>query len=450
VSTASSSVLLVNGRVVNDGVERPADVLISGQRIARVDAEIAPSKSTEVIDLDGAVLMPGMIDDQVHFREPGLTHKGDFYSESRAAVAGGITSYLDMPNNKPTITTRQRMVEKYALAEGRSFANYGFYFGASNDNLEEIRALQPNEVCGVKVFMGASTGNMLVDDEATLEGIFGSTPLLVATHCEDTPMILVQERAFKERYGDDVPMAAHPAIRSAEACYKSSSMAVGLARRHGTRLHVLHLTTARELELFDSGAARSKQITAEACVHHLWFDESRYADKGTLIKCNPAIKTEHDRLGLLAAVRDGVIDIIATDHAPHTLEEKSKAYFEAPAGLPLVQDALLSLLEHHHRGDLSLPLIAEKTAHAPADLFAIPQRGYVREGYFADLVAVDLKASTNPTRKRVLSKCGWSPFEGETFNSQIRFTMVNGSMVYDHSGVAEEPVGQRLQFEQRW
>ena len=450
MSTASNNVLLVNGRVINDGAEREADVLIEGQRIVRIEPEIAAAKGTKVIDLDGAVLMPGMIDDQVHFREPGLTHKGDLYSESRAAVAGGITSYLDMPNNKPPITTRQRLVEKYALAEGRSFANYGFYFGASNDNLEEIKALQPDEACGLKVFMGASTGNMLVDDEATLEGIFGSTPLLVATHCEDTPMILVQERAYRTRYGDDVPMFEHPAIRSAEACYKSSSMAVGLARRYGTRLHVLHLTTARELELFESGPAGSKRITAEACVHHLWFDESRYADKGALIKCNPAIKTEQDRLGLLAAVRDGVIDIIATDHAPHTSEEKANSYFEAPAGLPLVQDALLSLLELHHRGDLSLPLIVEKTAHAPAELFAIPERGYVREGFFADLVVADLNAVTHPTRQRVLSKCGWSPFEGETFNSQIRMTLVNGAIVYDQSGVGAEPHGQRLRFDQRW
>ncbi len=450
MSAGSESLLLTNGRVINDGGERHADVLIEGPRIARVDARITPPRGARVVDLDGAVVLPGMIDDQVHFREPGLTHKGDIYSESRAAVAGGITSYLDMPNNKPTITTRPRLEEKYALAEGRSFANYGFYFGASNDNLEEIKALRPNEACGVKVFMGASTGNMLVDDEATLEGIFGSTPLLVATHCEDTPMILAQEQAYRRRFGSDVPMSEHPTIRSAEACYKSSSMAVGLARRYGTRLHVLHLTTARELALFEAGAARDKQITAEACVHHLWFDDSRYSDKGTLIKCNPAIKTEQDRLGLLAAVRDDVIDIIATDHAPHTLEEKSNSYFEAPAGLPLVQDALLSLLEHHLRGDLSLALIAEKTAHAPADLFAIPERGYVREGYFADLVVVDLNAQTDATRQRVLSKCGWSPFEGERFNSRIRMTIVNGVLAYDENGVGAEPLGQRLQFDQRW
>lgn len=444
------SVLLANGRVISDGADRQVDVLVEGQRIARIDGHIKAQQSTRVIDLGGALLLPGMIDDQVHFREPGLVHKGDLYSESRAAVAGGITSFFDMPNNKPTITTRQRLQEKYALADGRCFANYGLYFGASNDNLEEIKALKPDEVCGVKVFMGASTGNMLVDDEATLEGIFGSTPLLVATHCEDTPMILAQERAFKARYGDDVPMAEHPTIRSAEACYKSSSMAVGLARRYGTRLHVLHLTTARELELFEPGDARDKKITAEACVHHLWFDQGSYAERGTLIKCNPAIKTEQDRLGLIAAVRDGIIDIIATDHAPHTLEEKSRNYFEAPAGLPLVQDALLSLLEHYHRGALSLPLIVEKIAHAPADLFAIPERGYVREGYFADLVVADLNASTEVSRQRVLSKCGWSPFEGETFSSEIRMTLVNGTVVYDHGDVSTNPVGQRLRFDQRW
>lgn len=445
-----AQVLLTNGRIVSDGVEREADVLIEGERITRIDRQIAAQQGSKVIDIDGAVLLPGMIDDQVHFREPGLTHKADFNSESRAAVAGGITSFLDMPNNKPTITTRRRLEEKYALAEGRCFANYGFYFGASNDNLEEIKRLRPDEACGVKVFMGASTGNMLVDDEATLEGIFGSTPLLVATHCEDTPMILAEERAYRSRYGDEVPMTEHPNIRSAEACYKSSSMAVGLAHRYGTRLHVLHLTTARELELFAAGDPRGKRVTAEACVHHLWFDESHYEDKGTLIKCNPAIKTEQDRLSLLAAVRSGVIDIIATDHAPHTLEEKSEPYFGAPAGLPLVQDALLSLLEHYHRGELSLTLLVEKTAHAPADLFAIPERGYIREGYFADLVVVDVEGSTAVTRERALSKCGWSPFEGQVFGSEIRMTLVNGAVAYDHGKVAAEAGGQRLRFDQRW
>jgi dihydroorotase len=442
--------LLANARVVNEGAERQQDVLVEGQRIARIDSQITADSTMRVLDLEGAVLLPGMIDDQVHFREPGLTHKGDLATESRAAVAGGITSFLDMPNNKPTITVRERLTEKYSVAAGRCFANYGFYFGASNDNLEQIKRLQPGEACGLKVFMGASTGNMLVDDAATLDAIFASAPMLVATHCEDTPMILAEERAHKERYGEDVPMQAHPQIRSAECCYKSSSMAVGLARKHGTRLHVLHLTTERELALFESGDARDKRITAEACVHHLWFDEGQYGDKGTLIKCNPAIKTEQDRLAILAAVRDGVIDIIATDHAPHTLAEKGQTYFGAPAGLPLVQDALLSLLEHHHRGDLDLPLIVEKVAHAPADLFAIRERGYIREGYFADLVVADLNGTTTVTQDRVLSKCGWSPFEGETFNSKIKMTFVNGSLAYDDSGVSEEPLGQALQFAQAW
>lgn len=446
----SKKILLANARVVNDGGERQQDVLVEGQRIGRIDNHIAADSTMRVIDLEGAVLLPGMIDDQVHFREPGLTHKGDLATESRAAVAGGITSFLDMPNNKPTITVRERLTEKYNVATGRCFANYGFYFGASNDNLEEIKRLRPGDACGLKVFMGASTGNMLVDDEATLDAIFATAPMLVATHCEDTPMILAAERAYKERYGEDVPMQAHPQIRSAECCYKSSSMAVGLARKHGTRLHVLHLTTAAELALFEAGEARDKQITAEACVHHLWFNEGRYADKGALIKCNPAIKTEQDRSGILAAIRNGVIDIIATDHAPHTLEEKGQTYFGAPAGLPLVQDALLSLLQHHHRGELSLPLIVEKVAHAPADLFAIRERGYIREGYFADLVVADLNATTTVTRDQVISKCGWSPFEGETFNSKIKMTFVNGSLAYDDSGVGAEPLGQALKFAQAW
>ena len=440
-------VLLVNGRVVSDGAEQQADVLIEGQRIARVGAQIAAPQGAQVIDLDGAVLLPGMIDDQVHFREPGLTHKGDLYSESRAAVAGGITSFFDMPNNKPTITTRQRLLEKYALAEGRCFANYGFYFGASNDNLEEIKALRPDEVCGVKVFMGASTGNMLVDDEATLEGIFGSTPLLVATHCEDTPMILAQEQSYRKRYGSDVPMSEHPAIRSAEACYKSSSMAVGLARRYGTRLHVLHLTTARELELFEAGNARSKQITAEACVHHLWFDQSRYADKGTLIKCNPAIKTAADREALLKAVREDRIDIIATDHAPHTLSEKGKTYFKAPAGLPLVQHVLLCLFDLAHADEISHERIVDKTSHAVADIFGVAERGYVREGYFADLVIMDPDKPTAVTSATLLAKCHWSPFEGHTFRSSVDTTIVNGTIVYQDGELTGEIAGRQMDFQ---
>ena len=443
-------ILLTNARVVNEGSEQDCDVLLDAERIARIDSRIAGDSTMRVFDLDGALLLPGMIDDQVHFREPGLTHKGNLATESRAAVAGGITSFLDMPNNKPTITSRERLVEKVAVAEGRCFANYGFYFGASNDNLEEIKRLKPDEACGLKVFMGASTGNMLVDDEATLDGIFRHAPMLVATHCEDTPMILAAEAEYRKRYGDNVPMQAHPEIRSAECCWKSSSLAVGLARKHGTRLHVLHLTTARELELFAAGDPRQKQITAEACVHHLWFEQSRYDDKGTLIKCNPAIKTEQDRVGIMAAIREGVIDIIATDHAPHTLEEKSERYFGAPAGLPLVQDALLSLLEHHRRGDLELPLIVEKVAHAPADLFAIRDRGYIREGYFADLVVADLDQPTVVTRDRVLSKCGWSPFEGETFGSAIKMTFVNGSLAYDGERVNDRPFGESLRFAQDW
>ncbi len=434
---------LVNARVVNEGRVFDADILIVDERIEAVGANLANPAGVEVIDVAGKLVMPGMIDDQVHFRDPGLTAKGDLVSESRAAIAGGITSFMDMPNTQPATVTRAALAEKYQRASGAVYGNFAFYLGATNDNLSEIKALRPGESCGVKVFMGASTGNMLVDDPNSLEAIFANAPTLVATHCEDSPTIWAAESEYRARYGDDIPMAFHPLIRSETACYKSSSLAVQLAKQHGTRLHVLHLTTAAELKLFEAGPAADKQITAEVCVHHLWFDAEDYAALGTRIKCNPAIKTAADRDGLINAVRDDVIDVIATDHAPHLLAEKNQPYFKAPAGLPLVQHALLSLLEHYHAGRFSLELIVRKSAHAVAQVFGVRERGFVREGYFADLVVVDPRGRTRVAPDNVLYKCGWSPFEGVEFRSAIEMTLVNGQIAYRNGRIAQ-PYGQRL------
>ncbi len=442
---SGDSILITNARVANEGAVREGDVLVRAGRIEKLAPAITADDVGRVVDARGRYLLPGFIDDQVHFREPGLTHKADIATESAAAVAGGITGFMDMPNTVPNATTRPLLAEKYRLAEGRARANYAFYLGGTNDNLDEIRALQPGECCGVKVFMGASTGNMLVDDPVVLEKVFADCPTLIATHCEDTPMIRANEARFRAQYGEDVPFAAHPLIRSAEACWASSSLAVDLARRHGTRLHVLHLSTARELELFEPGPLGGKRITAEACVHMLYLDDSAYASKGALVKCNPAIKTAADRAGLLAGLAEGRIAVIGTDHAPHTLEEKSGKYFAAPAGLPLVQHALLTLLEHVHDGTLPLELVVEKTSHAVAELFGIPERGYIREGYHADLVLVDHEATTPVSRESVLSKCGWSPFEGQTFRSRIDMTFVNGQVAYEDGRVTEVVAGQRLQ-----
>ena len=424
-----SVLALLNASLVNEGRIVATDVLVRADRIERVGPGAVPA-GARVVDLEGKHLLPGLIDDQVHCREPGLTHKATLATESLAAVCGGVTSFLDMPNTSPPTTDRAALAAKKQIAAATCHTNYGFYLGATNTNIEEIRRVGPADACGIKVFMGASTGNMLVDDPATLEAIFRDARLPVATHCEDTPMIRAAEQRAREKYGDAVPMSEHPRIRSAEACYRSSSLAVGLARRHGTRLHVLHLTTGRELELFDAGPIAAKSITAEVCAHHLWFDESRYADLGTRIKCNPAIKTAADRDALRRAVVADVIDVIATDHAPHTLAEKARGYFEAPAGLPLVQHSLLMLLEQHREGLYSLEKIVEKAAHNPAVLFGIEQRGFVREGYFADLVAVDLAATTRVDAAQIRYKCGWSPFEGTVFNSRVLLTVVNGSTVY--------------------
>lgn len=401
----------------------------------------------EVIDAAGCYLLPGMIDDQVHFREPGLTHKGDMATESAAAVAGGITSFLEMPNVQPQTTTREAVADKYRAAAGRARANFGFYLGATNGNLDEIRSLALNDACGIKVFMGASTGDMLVDEPRVLERLFAEAPLLIVTHCEDTPTIRENEARARARYGEDVPMAEHPRIRSAEACLKSSRLAIDLARRHDARLHVLHLTTAVEMDLFEAVHRREKRITGEACVHHLWFDESRYADLGTRIKCNPAIKSAGDREALLAAVNDGRIDVIATDHAPHTAEEKSRTYFAAPAGLPLVQHALLVLFDLARQGRLSIETIVERASHAPADLFGIVDRGYLREGCYADLVLVDPEQSQAVTAANLLYKCGWSPFEGHTFSAGVAATVVNGHVAWRDGKLTRSVAGQKLTFD---
>lgn len=446
VSPKSASPLLIaNARIVNEGRVTAGDVLIANGRIEKIAAMIAAPAGVAVHDARGRLLLPGMIDDQVHFREPGLTHKGDIASESAAAVAGGITSYMDMPNNIPPITTRALLAEKYAGVGGRSHANYAFYFGGANDNLEEIAALQADECCALKVFMGASTGNMLVDDPKTLEGIFQRSPMMVVTHCEDTPTIQKNEAAARAKYGEQVPWSEHPRIRSAEACYKSTDLATGLAKKYGSRLHVLHLTTARELDFFTPGPVAGKQITVEACIHHLLLDESDYATRGSLIKCNPAVKTAADRAALVRAVMEDRIDVIATDHAPHTLEEKGREYFKAPSGLPLVQHALLMGFELVRRGELDLHTLVRKTSHAVAELFKVRERGYIREGYFADLVLVDDSVSTTVRREDVLYKCGWSPLEGMSLPARIAATWVNGELAWDGHKVLA-PRGRRLRF----
>jgi dihydroorotase len=440
-------IVIVNAMIVNESEIKHGDVLIDDGRISEVGGNLSSRPHDRLIDATGRCLLPGLIDDQVHFREPGLTHKGDISSESRAAVAGGITSFMDMPNTQPTTTDQMALEAKRAAASGRAYANYAFYLGATNTNIEAVKSLDPQKACGVKIFMGASTGDMLVDNPHTLEAIFAQSPLLVATHCEDTPTILANEARYRSRYGDAVPMRCHPEIRSREACLKSSSLAVSLAKRHGTRLHILHLTTSEELQLLEPGPCDTKHITGEVCIHHLFFTASDYERLGTRIKCNPAIKLEGDRRALLEAVNEDRIDIIATDHAPHTLEEKQQPYFQAPSGLPLVQHALPALMEHYHRGVLSLPRIVEKTSHAVARLFEIKDRGYIREGYWADLVLVDLNHPHRVANEDVISRCGWSPFVNQRFQSLVDLTMVNGRVVYENGNIMEPPSGKPLAFE---
>jgi dihydroorotase len=441
-----SSYLLKNGTVVNEGSSKEYDVLIRKNRIEKIGKNLSDDSAT-IIDLAGKYIMPGCIDDQVHFREPGLTHKGNIYSESRAAVAGGITSFMEMPNTSPNATTQELLEDKYQIAKTHSIANYSFFMGATNDNLDEVLKTHASKVCGVKVFMGSSTGNMLVDNEKTLAGLFSNVPMLIATHCEDEQTVRKNLADAKLKYGTEIPIELHPVIRNEEACYLSSSLAVHLAERHGARLHVLHISTAKETELFNNQLSlKDKKITAEACVHHLWFSEEDYASKGTFIKWNPAVKTISDREGIWKALLDNRIDVVATDHAPHTIEEKKNNYLNAPSGGPLVQHALISMMEHVKKGKITIERVVEKMAHNPAILFRIKERGFIREGYYADIVVVDPGRSYSVQQSNILYKCGWSPFEGYTFSSSINKTFVNGEIVYENNKVAEGTNGMRLSF----
>lgn len=441
-------ILLKAATLINEGTERVADVLIENGRIAKIGPELRVDGSVDERDCTGMLLLPGCIDDQVHFREPGLTHKGNIASESRAAVAGGITSFMEMPNTVPNTLTQELLADKYDIGRRTSFANYSFFMGASNDNLEEVLKTNPQDVCGIKVFMGSSTGNMLVDNTETLERLFSEVSLLIATHCEDEGTIRANLEQFKERYGEDIPMSAHPLIRSEEACYLSSSKAVGLARKHNARLHILHISTGKETHLFGNDIPlEQKRITAEACVHHLWFTDADYDRKGSLIKWNPAVKTQADKDEIWKAVLDNRIDVIATDHAPHTIDEKGQKYLQAPSGGPLVQHALLAMLEASAQGKIERVRVAEKMAHAVATCFQIAERGFIREGYFADLVLVNPNAGTDVTKESLLYSCGWSPFEGTTFSHRIETTFVNGIPVYEHGKeCVYREAGMRLTF----
>lgn len=441
-------ILIKNATVVNEGKSFLSDVLIEDDRISSIDNSISSKHpDTRIINADGLHLLPGMIDDQVHFREPGLTHKEDIESGSKAAVAGGITSFIEMPNTQPQAVTIEELEKKFSRAAETSWANYSFMFGGTNDNLEEILKVDEKKVAGLKLFLGSSTGNMLVDDEKVLEEIFSKTPLLISVHCEDEGIIQENTRKFTEEYGEDIPVEKHPEIRSAEACYTSSSRAIALAKKTGARLHVFHVSTGMETKLFSNKLPlKDKKITAEVCVHHLWFTDKDYAEKGTKIKWNPAVKTEEDREMLWKALLDDRIDVIATDHAPHTIEEKGKPYLEAPSGGPLVQHALVALLEMHRRGRISMEKIVEKTAHNPAILFQIKDRGYIREGYKADLVLVDLNAPWAVKKENIFYKCGWSPFEGTTFRSRVTHTLVNGELVYEMFKFNKKGKAERLEF----
>jgi len=439
--------LIKNGTLVNEGKSIIMDILLQDGIIQKIDKNITADASMELIDASGLLVLPGCIDDQVHFREPGLTHKGTIASESRAAVAGGITSFMEMPNTIPNALTQEFLADKYDIAAVNSIANYSFFMGASNDNLEEVLKTDGRNVCGIKVFMGSSTGNMLVDKEKTLEGLFSKVPLLIATHCEDEATVRANLALYQDQYGENIPMSAHPLIRSEEACYLSSSLAVSLAKQYGSRLHVLHISTEKETHLFDNSIPLSeKKITAEACIHHLWFSEEDYLNKDTLIKWNPAVKKASDRIGIWEALLDNRIDVIATDHAPHTLEEKLRKYDHAPSGGPLVQHALLAMLEKVKEGYITVERMVEKMAHAPATLFRIENRGFLREGYAADIVLVNPSVPTKVKNEEVLYQCAWSPFHDYTFSSAISKTFVNGNLVFSDGKIQEQGSGQRLTF----
>ncbi|MEK6780778.1 MAG: dihydroorotase [Bacteroidota bacterium] len=442
--------LIVNARIVNEGKIFEGDVLIKGQFIEKISRGIKPQPMDTIIEANGSILIPGAIDDQVHFREPGLTHKATIYTESKAAVAGGVTSFMEMPNTVPPVFTQKLLEDKYQLAAKSSLANYSFFMGASNDNLDEVMKTDITTICGLKIFMGSSTGNLLVDNPQTLEGFFSRFPSLIAAHCEHEPTIRKNSEELRAKYGDEIPVKFHPQIRSHEACYLSSSFAVELARRNGTRLHILHISTARETELFVNSIPLSqKKITAEACIHHLWFSDEDYNRLGMLIKWNPAIKTKDDRQAIFTAVLDDRIDVIATDHAPHTWEEKQNTYFKAPSGGPLIQHSVVAMLEFYHQGKITLEKVVEKMCHNPAILFQIERRGFIREGYFADLVLIDLSKPWKVEKNNILAKCGWSPFEGQTFGSSITHTLVSGRLAYSNGQFDETTKGQRLMFNRK-
>lgn len=442
-----SKLLIRNARLVNEGRITETDVLIENGFIAQIKPGLSDATVNQVIDAKGQYLLPGVIDDQVHFREPGLTHKATIRSEARAAVAGGVTSFMEMPNTVPNALTQELLANKYDIAGQTSLANYSFFMGASNDNLDEVLRTDPRTVCGIKVFMGSSTGNMLVDNERVLDDLFRESPMLIATHCEDEATVRANTERYKAEYGDNATAELHPLIRNEEACLRSSSMAVGLAKRHTTRLHILHISTADELALFDNALPLSeKRITAEVCVHHLWFDSDDYARLGNQIKCNPAIKAPHHKAALLAALLDDRLDIIATDHAPHTWDEKQQDYWQAPSGLPLVQHPLLLMLDFVKQGKISLETVVRKMSHAPADCFQIDRRGYIREGYWADLVLLDPNLPTKVTKQNVLYQCGWSPLDGHTFDASITHTIVSGNVIYQNGQFLTDQPGKRLQF----
>ena len=441
------SILIVNAKIVNEGHVFEGDVFIKNGRIEIIGTGLTNHYADKVIDAKGNYLLPGVIDDQVHFREPGLTHKGNIYTESRAAVAGGITSFMEMPNTVPNTVTQDLLAEKYEIGKKNSLANYSFYFGATNDNIDEVLKTNPQNVCGVKVFMGSSTGNMLVDNAKTLENIFSQVDMLIATHCEDEATIRENTEIYRKKYGENMPFDMHPDIRSHEACIISSSMAVELAKKNNTKLHILHISTKDELELFDNSIPlEQKRITAEACIHHLWFDRSDYDEKGAFIKWNPAVKDREDRDAIFNAVLDNRIDVLATDHAPHTLEEKQGNYFKAPSGGPLVQHCLAAAMEFVKRGEMSIEKLVEKMCHNPAILFQVDSRGYIREGYHADLVIVDPEQPWSVDKSNVLYKCGWSPFEGQEFSSSVTHTIVSGHLAYENGKIDESKNGERILF----
>jgi dihydroorotase len=439
--------LIKNAKIVNENTTFLGDVLIENEIIKEISSDIKATENTQLIDAKGAYLIPGFIDDQVHFREPGLTHKANIASESKAAIAGGITTFIEMPNTVPQATTQNLLEDKFKIAAKDSYANYSFMFGGTNDNLEELLKTDPKKVAGIKLFLGSSTGNMLVDNEAVLEKIFSSTKMIISVHCEDEATIKKNTKEFTKKYGDNIPVKYHPSIRSEEACYLSSSKAIELAKKTGARLHVFHLSTAKETALFRNDIPiEEKQITAEVCIHHLWFSDKDYEKKGTHIKWNPAVKTEKDRHGLWEALLDDRIDVLATDHAPHTLEEKSNVYTKAPSGGPLVQHAVIAILEKVKEGVISIEKAVEKMSHNPAKLFQIEKRGFIKKGYYADLVLVNTNEPQTVSKNNLLYKCGWSPFEGTTFSSTITHTFVNGNLMYNKGVFNEKTKGKRITF----